>query len=116
MSAVTEYLKLIPRGIKNIDKIFDGVFNNLKLEYGHLNDEDLKIITIRRLICKECPYMSVNATNGGYYASSRKEEHCIHCGCPINIRTASLEANCGIEVYNEKNSNTPLKLKWEKIK
>ena len=82
MSQLTEYLKLIPKGLKNLDKVVEGISNQVKLEYDMLSQED----------------------------------HCIHCGCPITTRTASLESACGIKDYNEKNPDNTLNLKWDKVK
>lgn len=116
MGKIWEYIKLIPKGIQNIPEIVDGIRNNVKLENGTLDEESVEIITGRRLICSVCPYNSINATKAGWYASDRNDVHCTQCGCPINIRTASLDADCGIADYNEKHPNTPLELKWTKQK
>lgn len=116
MSALTEYLKLLPRGIKNIDQVVEGLRNAAKLENGTLSEEKVDIIVARRLICSQCPFNSVNATKLGAYASKRIDVHCIHCGCPISTKTASLLSNCGIETFNEENPNNQIPLKWEKIK
>lgn len=117
MSFITEYLKLIPKGIKNFDKVFEGFKNQVKIELGTIPEEDLTVITARRIICSTCPFLSTNATKLGIYKTDRTDEHCIHCGCPIKTRTASLESNCGIETYNELNPEVPpLQLKWTKTK
>lgn len=117
MSILSEYIKLLPKGIANIDKVIEGIRNNIKLEAGTLSEEDEDVIVGRRLICSTCPFMSKNAEEAGWYSSDRKEEHCTGCGCPISIRTASLESNCGIEDYNNKYPQSPtLTLKWTKVK
>lgn len=116
MSKLSEYLKLIPRGIKNLDKLIEGVTNQVKIELGTIPEEDLEVIVGRRLICNTCPFLSTNALKLGIYSTDRTDEHCIHCGCPKNTRTASLESNCGIEEYNKNNPNDPLELKWKKVK
>lgn len=67
--------------------------------------------------------MSKNAINGyeingqkSKYETDRDDKHCIWCGCPITTKTASLDTNCAIEVYNlENGTNIPLKWKEEKI-
>jgi hypothetical protein len=114
MSALTEYLKLIPKGLANIDKVAEGIINNIKLEHNALPQEDQELIAVRRLICKQCPYMSTNAVSLGLYKTDRTEEHCMHCGCPITTKTASLDSNCGIETHNEENPDNTLPLKWTK--
>lgn len=115
MSYLSETINLIKKGIPNIGKIAEAVKNTIKIELGTIPEEDLEIITARRLICATCPFMSTNATDLGLYSSSFQFEHCIHCGCPIKTRTASLESNCGIEEYNINNPDKPLPLKWHKI-
>lgn len=116
MSKLTEYIKLLPKGIKNLPKIIEGLRNQAKIELGTLPEDELEVIIGRRLICSTCPFNSVNATKAGVYASSRDDVHCTMCGCPIDVKTASLLANCGIEDYNLKNKNNPLPLKWTNVK
>lgn len=116
MSKLTEYLKLIPSGVKNLPQIVEALTNQVKIELGTIPQEDLETIVGRRAICKTCPFMSKNAVHMGIYTTSREDEHCIHCGCPISTRTASLDTNCGIEEYNQENPETPLTLKWHKTK
>lgn len=115
MSKLSEYIKLIPAGLKNLPKIIEGVRNNVKLEFGTLSDEKVDVITTRRLICSECPFNSLNATKMGMYKSDRTDKHCTFCGCLVSLKTAALESNCGIEIYNTANPDKPLPLKWEKI-
>lgn len=116
MGKFVEYLKLLPKGLANLDKVVEGIQNQIKMELGVISELDLEIITGRRLICSQCPFMSVNAQRLGIYHSAREDEHCIHCGCPIATRTASLESNCGIEDFNNAHPEEPLTLKWIAIK
>ena len=120
MSKLSEYLSLIPRGIKNVPQILEAVTNQTKMEFGMLSKERQDIIIGRRMICATCPYMSKNAVNGfviegnkDIYKTDRDDDHCIWCGCPVSTRTASLDSRCGLEVYNEeKPAEVPLK--WDK--
>jgi len=116
MSKLTEYIKLLPRIINNIDTVIEGFINDVKLEHGMLPQHEQEVIAGRRLICSECPYNSKKAKELGLYTTERTDYHCSFCGCLISKKTAALDANCGIEAYNDKNPNTPMKLKWEKIK
>lgn len=116
MSKLSEYLNLIPGGLKNMNALVDGLKNELKMELGTIPDDEQDEIVRRRLICSTCPFMSKNAVKAGIYQTKRTDEHCIHCGCPIKTRTASLLANCGIEAYNIKNPSQPMELKWETYK
>lgn len=123
MSKLSEYLALVPRGIKNLPQILEAVTNQVQMEMGTLPKESKDIIIGRRLICATCPYMSRNAVKGyeidgktDVYKTDRDDDHCIWCGCPIASRTASLEMNCGIQNYNyEKKVDLPLKWKEHKI-
>ena len=121
MSKLSEYLKLIPGGVKNISKVLEGLLNDVSL--ATLPENKRAEIVKRRAICSECPFMSENAktspeyrliTGSEGYKTARTDNHCTMCGCPIKTRTASLEANCGIEKYNISHPNSPLELKWEK--
>lgn len=112
MSRLSEYLKLIPDGVKNLGGVIEGLRNELKMANGTLDEDEQDEIIRRRLICSTCPFMSKNAAKSGIYATQRLDEHCIHCGCPIDTRTASLTSPCGIATYNKKHPEAPMELKW----
>lgn len=116
MSKFSELIKLVPKGIKNLDKIIEGTVNIAKMEFGTISQEDLEIIVCRRVICATCPFMSKNAEEMGVYKTDRSDPHCIHCGCPISTKTASLESNCGLEDYNANNKGNEITLKWVAVK
>lgn len=116
MSKLTEYIALIPNGIKNLNSVVDGLRNQLKMELGTLPQEDEDEIIRRRLICNDCPFMSINALKAGTYTTKRTDVHCSMCGCPLSTKTSSLQSECGIANYNIQNPNNPLPLKWEKFK
>lgn len=117
MSALLEYLKLIPKGITNASAILEGIVNKVKINYGHLDQDEKEEIIRRQVICKSCPFMSTNAAENPAlaYKSDRMDEHCTLCKCNIDIKTASLQSNCGIEAYNltEQGKASPLDLKWK---
>lgn len=117
MSKLTEYLKLLPKGFKNLDKVIEGLSNQIRMEIGTIPKEDEEIIIGRRLICSQCPFNSVNAVKLGTYATKRTDPHCILCGCNINAKTASLESDCGANDHNKKFPNkAPIPLRWFKTK
>lgn len=117
MSALLEYLNLLPKGLANAPAVLDGIVNKVKMNFGHLDNDEKEEIIRRQVICKSCPFMSVNAANdpAQNYQSSRVDEHCTLCGCNIDLKTSSLLSNCGIEIYNqsEKGKQVPLELKWK---
>lgn len=119
MSALIEYLKLIPKGIENASLILDGIVNRVKLNFGHLPSDEKEEIIRRMVICKSCPFMSANAVNDPSlnYKTDRADEHCSLCQCNIDLKTSSLDSNCGIEVYNKTvGIAMPLELKWTNYK
>lgn len=116
MSKLSEYLALIPGGIKNLGSVVEGFRNQIKMEYGNIPKEDEDEIVRRRLICSSCPFMSTNAIKAGTYFTKRTDEHCTACGCPLATRTASLSSPCGLDSYNRLNPNNQLPLKWDKFK
>lgn len=115
MSSLSEYLKLIPLGIKHREEIVNSVMNKVKKNLNLLTEGEQDEIIKRRLICMECPYNSDNAVKEGY-KSRRVDSHCIMCSCNINFKTECLMCNCGIDTWNMNNPNEKLPLKWETYK
>lgn len=115
-NVLTEYLSLIPKALRNSQNIVEGIVNRVKLNFGHLPEDEQKEITRRLFICQSCPFMSANAKNNPSinYQSERLDDHCIHCSCNIDLKTSCLNCKCGIEAYNktEQGMKTPLELKW----
>ena len=117
----TEYLKLLPKGLKNADKVIAGIYNSIQLEYGNLPEDEKGEILRRRLICQNCPLNSILAKEskeyfdifGKYYDGGREEFHCSICNCGINFKTASLGSDCGIK-DDEKTKD--LEYKWVSYK
>ncbi len=120
MGKFTEYLKLIPKAVLNPEKIIEGVINDVKLKNGSLSEDKQEEIIRRRLICFDCPLNSINAQKseeykalyGEFYKTDRPDLHCSICSCNIELKTASLDSDCGLTAYNEKNPNNTQKLKW----
>lgn len=110
---ILDYLKLIPKGIKNSSKIIEGIKNDSKFINGELSQEEAQEIINRRLICMTCPFMSRNAVENGLYKTTRTDDHCSLCECNIDYKTACLTCNCGIEEHNKNNPSNPLDLKWK---
>lgn len=105
-------MNLLKEALKNLDKIAEGIWTEVKSDMGVLPEEDQEIIAERRLICARCPFNSTNATNDGWYnAGIRPDEHCVMCTCNIKAKTACLSCRCGIEAHNKSN-NDNLELKW----
>jgi len=121
MSAIGEYLKLIPAGLPNSAKIVESIVSNVKLKLDTLPEDEKEEIIRRRVICATCPFMSKNAVTsnefkeltGRNYKTHRTDDHCSFCGCGINIRTSGMSNKCGIETWNKDNPNNQLPLKWK---
>jgi hypothetical protein len=118
MSAFLEYLKLIPKAVKDGDKIVEGQINLVKMKFGTLPEDEQNEIIRRRVICSVCPFSSSNAAANPAinYKTDRFDEHCIHCGCTLDRKTAALSEKCGLEIYNKKHPNEQIPLKWDVYK
>lgn len=118
---ILDYIELLPKGIKNADKIVEGVINQVKLKHNLLSEDEQNEIIRRRLICESCPFNSINAKTskeyfdifGEHYENTREELHCSICKCVVNTKTASFDSECGIQA-NEKTKH--LSLKWNVYK
>lgn len=122
MNPFKEYLAITKKGLKNIDKVFEGIRNDVTNRFKLLSEEKKEVIATRMDICLNCPYNSKNATTskqyelltGDNYETSRPELHCSLCGCTVTFKVSSLNSNCGIETWNEENPTKTLPLKWSK--
>jgi hypothetical protein len=85
----------------SIKKIAEGIKNAVKLQFDNLPENEVNEIVRRRLICAECPLMSDNAKEAGWYASIIPFQHCTACKCDISLKTACLSCNCGAEKIKE---------------
>lgn len=116
MNKMMEYLSLLPKGMKNPEKVLEGIWNNIKMANGNMPEDEVEEIMRRRLICAGCEFMSKNAIAMGLIKSKRTEDFCSLCQCPILGKTASLSSNCGIVFYNEGHPDTQLVPKWTAYK
>lgn len=113
MNKMLEYLSLVPKGLKNPSQVAEGVYNSVRMEYGSLPKDQKEEIIRRRLLCASCPFMSANREG---YNTSRKDQHCTLCSCPIKTKTASLDSSCGAKTYNERHPEDPQPVLWEAYK
>lgn len=122
MNPFADYMKLLKQGVKNADKIIEGISNKTLKEFNLLSNENKTIISDRMDKCLDCPFNSRNAKlsteylaiYGKHYATGREDFHCSLCGCLLELKTASLSSNCGVETWNERNPSKPMELKWHK--
>jgi hypothetical protein len=120
LKKLTEYLKLIPKGLGNPTQILEGWINDYKLDNNQLSEQDIEKIISRRVICETCPLNSINAKTskeykelyGKNYKTSVDYLHCSICSCPIKAKTACLTCHCGLEEYNNENPDNFQNLKW----
>lgn len=84
-----------------MEKIIEGVLTDIKMNTVGLSKGKEEEIARRREICKKCPLNSVNAEKDGWYTSILPFEHCSVCKCSIELKTACLSCNCGLETINE---------------
>lgn len=122
MSKYLEYIKLLPKGLANIDKVFEGIVNETKLKYKTLSEDQQAEIIKRRVICQACPLNSINALEskeykdlfGVNYNTKRDSLHCSICSCDIALKTSSLGSDCGLSYYNETHPDNIQELKFTK--
>lgn len=62
--------------------------------------------------------MSSNAVSdpAQNFKTDRIDEFCTLCECNIDLKTSSLDSNCGIEVWNDEHPENKMPLKWEAYK
>ena len=125
MSLLSEYIELAKRGLPNIDKIMEGLWNETKSLYGSLPEDEQEEIIRRKLICRDCPLYSLNVLKDDSeyrrlydkgHESERKGRFCTICGCPENTKTSSLSSDCGLTEYNKEHPENIQVLKWTKYK
>ena len=122
MNKYLEYIKLLPKGLANIDKVFEGIVNETKLKYKTLSEDQQAEIIKRRVICQACPLNSINALEskeykdlfGVNYNTKRDSLHCSICSCDIALKTSSLGSDCGLSYYNETHPENIQELKFTK--
>lgn len=123
MSKTTEYLNLFLKGIPNSKEILSSIVKNVQLKYNTLPENEKEEIIRRRVICASCPFMSKNAISseeylsltGKNYKAYRRADHCSFCGCGVDMRTGSLDSNCGAETWNKEHPENTISLKWTKF-
>jgi len=111
MSKWSEYLALLPKGLKNPSQVIEGIVNSVSM--SSLPEEEKDEIIRRRLLCASCKYMSSNRED---YHTKRTDEHCTLCSCPILTKTASLSSDCGAKAYNLSHPGDQKPVLWEKYK
>jgi len=122
MSKITEYFDLFLKGVPHSKEILDSIVKNVQIKMNTLPEDQKEEIIKRRLICETCPFMSrhaptspeYKALTGRHYKVYRRGDHCSFCGCGIEMRTASLDSDCGIETWNSANADKKIPLKWTK--
>lgn len=119
MSLVKDYLKIVQAGIRNGDKIIEGLVVASQVKNNNIEPEALAEILKRKDICASCPFNSVNAARDNGYESSVPYQHCTLCICRIggeDTKEYCLSCNCGINELNKRNAKNgiaPLPLKWK---
>ncbi len=122
MSQFAEYVSLFLKGLPHSKEIADSIIKGVQMKYGTLPEDEKEEIIRRRMICASCPLMSKNATTsqeyfslkGEHYPLKKRADHCAMCGCGIDMRTRSLNSDCGLYSWNEDNPTKQQPLKWTK--
>lgn len=109
-------MNLLPLALKNKEEILDAITTRVKKIAGKLSEDEQEEIIRRKLICASCNFNSKNAKILSDYKTERVDDHCILCSCNIDFKTESLMSNCGIEMWNLKNPDEKMVLRWETFK
>lgn len=108
MGIFKEYLTMAANGMKNISNVAEGNLNRLKDGLGLLPQDEQDEADRRYNICYNCPFMSKNASAIGFYDTSRPDQHCSVCKCPIEAKVLAFNDSCGmniLEVQYDGNGN-----------
>lgn len=119
MSVIKDYLQMARDGIKNGDKIIEALVVASMVKSGEASDEALAEILKRKDLCQDCKYNSRIAKQTTDYISGLPFEHCILCKCRIGYEDSKeycLSCTCGAEDWNKRNPNSPIEVKWKKIR
>jgi hypothetical protein len=124
VKTIGEYISAVKNGIKNKDKIIEGMYvsaaikNKSKDENNdiEITDEAIAEIMRRKEICAGCKYNSANAKINGDYYANLPYQHCTLCLCRIGADDSKeycLSCNCGAQAYNENHPTyPPIEVKW----
>src|SRR6478735_8223864 len=82
-------VSLIKSAWKNRKLIAEGILNKIQAK-----QEVVNIASERKLICMKCPMHSTNSKKLLGYETERLDEHCIVCGCNIELKVYSLHSEC----------------------
>lgn len=120
LKTIKEYTEAVVNGLKNGDKIIEGLIVGAKVKNGsgEITPEELAEILRRKEICEGCQFNSKNA--GATYSSNLPYTHCALCKCRIGYDDSKeycLSCNCGAKAFNEANPHlTPIEVKWTAVR
>lgn len=100
---------MIVKGMGNMQNILEANLNYYKNLFGALPEDQKQEAERRYSICSSCPFNSRNATTIGFYETSRIDEHCSVCSCPIEKKVMSFHEQCGLSHatgMKDENGNT----------
>ena len=125
MSYFSDRLSLYVNGIRNVDKVIEGRWNQAKASVGILDPAIEAEADRRYQICQECPFNSVLARdsaeyyslyNQGYTTTRAPEDlHCAVCLCPLEYKSLSMTSDCGLTEYNKNHPGNIQPLKWHAV-
>lgn len=69
--------------------ILEGAINKIQAK-----EEIVKLAKERKAICNTCPFNSANMNPEYHKGSMRIDEHCVLCGCNLQLKTYSLHSQC----------------------
>lgn len=81
--------------LNTIKGVIEGITNIIIVK-----EEVEKVKAERIAICRACPSNSENAKRDRRYKNAlRPDEHCVDCGCNLEIKTSALAHSCESEKW-----------------
>lgn len=108
MKRLKDTYDMLRKGVKNIDNVVSSNINYYKDVFGALPEHQKDEAQRRLAICTNCPFNSKNSkfidaegNEHSHYNSTRTDEHCTACGCPIEKKIFSFNEKCGLSYITE---------------
>lgn len=108
MKRLKDTYDMLRKGVNNLENVVSSNINYYKDVFGALPEHQKDEAQRRLAICTNCPFNSKNRwwtdTQGNehtHYNTTREDEHCTACGCPIEKKIFSFNEKCGLSYITE---------------
>ena len=108
MKRLKDTYDMLRKGGKNFGNVVSSNINYYKDVFGALPEHQKDEAQRRLAICTNCPFNSKNRyfkdteeNEHTHYDTTREDEHCTACGCPIEKKIFSFNEKCGLSYITE---------------